>query len=659
MRIVRPCIVGLFIVCLTAQAATKAKTPLPEPYKRWLNEEVVYIITDEEKKAFLQLTTDGDRDRFIDEFWEVRNPARGSKRNTFKEEHYQRLQYANETFGRHSNTPGWMTDMGRAYIEFGKPVSKVNFTGYGQIYPLELWFYENNTGETALPPFFYILFFIPEDIGEYRFYHPIIDGPMQLVRGSQFNSNRDVYKFLAPLGGDIAHAAFSLIPNDPIDKQNFTVNMSGEMLISKIQNLSNDPFHVKRIRQLRAERALVTSYVLLNQEDALDLSTMVVSNAEGQSWLDYSIWIKDEKLGRADLNGRDLIVAAGFRLTNEAGDLIVDDSEERAYAAFEGTGSERKFVPFRVASRIPIVPGKYKLKVQVTQRQAGKIYEGQRKVTVAAPNVLAFNGPLLVSAVHKAEQPGEGVPFEYYGFRFVPVAERQLPEREPLRLLFQIQVPEGDARNYSVEYVMAHVQLHDQRQALKETISSKEFLNGRLLKAKTIPVAGMAEGDYRIVVNVRAEDSAEVVASANVPFRLTQESGDERLYFLSNFRLLAKSGAAAYIRALESLAQQDWKKASEYVKQALDQNPANNYASQILVGLYFNSHEYGRVTALYEKMGLAAFQSAPETLAQIGVSFWEAGKSAQARQVIQTARSLFPQDPLLEATEKSLQRMSR
>jgi tetratricopeptide (TPR) repeat protein len=179
------------------------------------------------------------------------------------------------------------------------------------------------------------------------------------------------------------------------------------------------------------------------------------------------------------------------------------------------------------------------------------------------------------------------------------------------------------------------------------------------LKAKTISLAGMAEGDYRIVVNLRAEGSAEVVASVNVPFRLTETSSNDRLYFLSNFRVSAKGGVAAYIRALESMAQKDREKASEYMTQAVDANPANQYADQLLVGLYFNSHKYDRVTALYEKMGLGAFRSAPETLAQISVSFWQAGKAAEARQVMQTARSLYPQDPLLNATEKSLQRMSR
>jgi len=650
---------GLFLLCLAAQAATKSKEVLPKQYKQWLEQDAVYIITDEEKKAFLQLGTDAERDSFIENFWEIRNPVPQAKPNQYREEHYQRIQYANENFGRQSNTPGWMTDMGRCYIQFGKPVSKFNMTGYGQIYPLELWFYENKTGDPSLPPFFYVLFFIPEDIGEYRFYHPIIDGPMKLVRGSQFNSNGDVYKFLAPYGGDIAHAAFSLIPNDPIDRQNYTVNMSGEMLVSKIQNLANDSFNVKRIRQLRAERALVTSYLLLTQEDALDLNTVVLTDADGQAWLDYAVWIRDEKLGKAESNHRDLTIRVGFQLNNEAGDLIVDDSEERTYAAFEETDGKLQFVPFRVASRIPVVPGKYNLKVQVTQRQAGKIYEARRKITVPGHNNVALGTPLLVSTVRKAQKAGSGDPFEYYGVQFVPVAEHTLSGREPLRLLFQVDIPQNDTRDYSLEYIIAHVQLREQRKEIKETVAAKDFQNGRFLKAKTIPFTGMAEGEYRIVVNLRVEGAKEVVASANVPFRLVEAGANDRLYFLSNFRALATGGVAAYVRALEWMAEGDRQKASEYLAQALEQNPGNQFAGQMLVGLYFNSHKYESVTALYEKMGMNAFRAAPETLAQISVSFWEAGKAAEARQLMQTARTLYPQDPALSAAEKSFQRLTR
>ena len=132
------------------------KRRLPsQKYAKWLNEEVVYIITDdEERKEFLKLPSDDARDAYINEFWEIRNPLRGSERNPYKEEHYKRIEYANETFGRETATPGWKTDMGRTYILFGKPRSRAPYKGYGQIYPLELWFYSNNSGNPSFPPFF-------------------------------------------------------------------------------------------------------------------------------------------------------------------------------------------------------------------------------------------------------------------------------------------------------------------------------------------------------------------------------------------------------------------------------------------------------------------------------------------------------------------------
>ena len=106
--------------CLHLSAATK-KPKLAEQYQRWLDQDVVYIITDEERKEFLALDTDAEREKFIDVFWDVRNPKHGSDRNAYKEEHYARIEYANSHFGRDSNTPGWMTDMGRAWILFGPP----------------------------------------------------------------------------------------------------------------------------------------------------------------------------------------------------------------------------------------------------------------------------------------------------------------------------------------------------------------------------------------------------------------------------------------------------------------------------------------------------------------------------------------------------------
>ncbi|HTA45639.1 MAG TPA: GWxTD domain-containing protein [Bryobacteraceae bacterium] len=95
------------------------KKELETPWKKWLNEDVTYIITDEERKAFKQLNTDEEREQFVEQFWLRRDPTPDTVENEFKEEHYRRIAYANERFA--SGIPGWKSDRGRIYITFGPP----------------------------------------------------------------------------------------------------------------------------------------------------------------------------------------------------------------------------------------------------------------------------------------------------------------------------------------------------------------------------------------------------------------------------------------------------------------------------------------------------------------------------------------------------------
>lgn len=100
---------------LLAQTANTKSTP----YQKWLNEDVVYIITPTERKEFESLRTDADRDRFIERFWSKRNPS-GAPKNKFKQEHYRRISWVNEHYGKFG-MPGWKTDPGRIYIVYGPP----------------------------------------------------------------------------------------------------------------------------------------------------------------------------------------------------------------------------------------------------------------------------------------------------------------------------------------------------------------------------------------------------------------------------------------------------------------------------------------------------------------------------------------------------------
>src|SRR5258708_26467482 len=110
-------------VALTAwPAETPPQAPAEvTPYLNWLNQDVVYIIEAAERAAFEKLTTNEERQKFIEQFWLRRDPTPGTPKNELKEEHYRRIAYANQLYRTAAGKPGWQTDRGRIYIIYGPP----------------------------------------------------------------------------------------------------------------------------------------------------------------------------------------------------------------------------------------------------------------------------------------------------------------------------------------------------------------------------------------------------------------------------------------------------------------------------------------------------------------------------------------------------------
>lgn len=125
----------------------RLRKELMTPYRNWLNVDVTYIITDEERKAFGRLETDEEREQFIEQFWLRRDPTPDTVENEYKEEHYRRIAYANERFA--SGFPGWRSDRGRIYITFG-PADEVESRPSGGTYERP---WEEGGGTTSVFPF--------------------------------------------------------------------------------------------------------------------------------------------------------------------------------------------------------------------------------------------------------------------------------------------------------------------------------------------------------------------------------------------------------------------------------------------------------------------------------------------------------------------------
>ena len=127
--------------------AKALKIELSKTYRKWLDEDVRWIITDEERSAFMQLSNDEERDQFIEAFWQRRDPTPDTEENEFKEEHYRRIAYANEHYA--AGIPGWKSDRGRMYIVFGPP-DEIDSHPSGGSYERPM---EEGGGETSTFPF--------------------------------------------------------------------------------------------------------------------------------------------------------------------------------------------------------------------------------------------------------------------------------------------------------------------------------------------------------------------------------------------------------------------------------------------------------------------------------------------------------------------------
>ena len=159
-----------------SEKVRKVGVELKEAYKKWRNTDVAYIITKEEKRAFDALTTDEERENFIEYFWRRRDPNPDTEENEYREEYYERIAYANQHYA--SGIPGWKTDRGRTYIAWGKPDSveshpsggsydRPSYEGGGSTstYPFEIWFYRHLDG---VGDGIEIEFVDPTGSGEYR-----------------------------------------------------------------------------------------------------------------------------------------------------------------------------------------------------------------------------------------------------------------------------------------------------------------------------------------------------------------------------------------------------------------------------------------------------------------------------------------------------------
>ena len=495
--------------------AGPAEQVLSLAHSAWL-EEVTPVLTETERDVFLKLRTDAERDKFIRFFWRQRDPLPDTPENEYYKEYMERVRFADRYFGIGSSRRGSQTERGFYYLVLGKPLERNIFATFSEFWPLELWFYK---GEEAygLPPYFYLIFYQPEGIGDYRLYYPGIDGPEKLVIpnvGSRVVTRASAKEVLRKTNSELAGAAMSYLPGDnPFGSGSF----SSDNIIAAARALPGKKFNDAYARGYMNYKDYVeTDYA----DNYIGAGAKVrLFRTAGQPFLHWSI-----EPDRMSFAQRGDVFYAGFelvvRMEDLKGSLVLEKTEDipvRLTSAQYKANERRRFA---FQDLLPLVPGDHKLFFLFKNKTSKEFTSFETTVSVPRPDA----GPGLSSLllIHGRERVPEGQgtnfkPFSFDGFQCVVSAKNEFLPEEKLEAYIQvfptkeIAADPGASLAFTVAALDGGAVVREKRVALTEAVSGP----GGGVYFGPFALADIKPGYYRADVSLVVGDKAVLAEREN------------------------------------------------------------------------------------------------------------------------------------------------
>jgi GWxTD domain-containing protein len=649
-------IVGAALFCFQLPALGQKKQKPEKSYREWLERDVAYIITKDEKDAFLHLTTNEARDKFIEDFWEIRNPNPGSPSNSYKDEIYQRIAFADARFGTGSGGEGWRTDRGRTYITLGPPQQKEVYRNSANLYPMEIWFYGNGT--PGLPPAFYVLFYQREGSGDYRFYSPYMDGPDKLATGVEAINSRSAALSMIrnSVGPEVAHIALTLLPDEPVDESTGTVSLESDVLLNSIKNLPNLPINRDEILRRRTLKENVSSRLLLEGR-SLDIVTFPTRDSRGLTRLDYALRLHNPKdlSVSAESDGRfTYAVEVRVAVLGKDNQTIFTQEKKLTDSLTKARFEAIKDKVFGYEGTLPLPPGKYHLDFQFTDWTQKAAYHTAREVEIPAPpkdGVLVPSVLPFSSAENTDPGSADVMPFTVGGVQFTPLSDKN-PTFAPgtsLQVMYQIWAPAKDPRQnvgkkLEVQYALGRPAAPGSAKEIKEEVGMDQFdPAGSLVTGKKLQL-DESGGNYILTVSANNPETKQS-AFGTLSFRIldTPPAPEPWDVLEPGIAQDAQEGVLDQQRGLCYWVLGQFDEARAWFRRALQRDHANEIARARLVDAYYAKKDYAAVVSLYSDAGVTEHTDS-ETLLRIAASLTKGGKTSQAISVIEKAVQLRPEE---------------
>ena len=485
-------------------------------YRQWLETDVLYIISPQEKDIFEKLSTGEEKDHFIEQFWFRRDLDPRTAVNEFKEEHYRRIAYANDKY--HSGIEGWRTDRGMIYILFGPPdglekhpeggtYQRKREEGGGRTYtyPFEVWFYRHLEG---VGPGIEIGFVDASRTNQYRiamdpeqkdalFHIPGAGltlaeklGTMSRIDRirTRWMGNPEGYRRFDTAGCTIRYRDYPLQRLETLYRlQKGPAVKYKDLELMVITRLSYSQLPVRvRVDSMRysEDHSLVPVTVFLEDKDL-----HFVSEKKAQ----------DRLIARVGIYGQ-VQTLSGQRIYT-----FEDDIERQVPVSTVTKGLQTEAV---YQKRFPLEPGRYKLSLVIQDQGSGKIATVDELVVVSPPRQDELETSTVV-LTPRLGSPGidesVGDPFVLGRYRVVPASDNRFrPEEQSVEAYFEVYNLALDQTTLEPSSRVEIALLHEGESVFPFTEINRpmDFDGDRLLVYTTIPFQGLKEGTYTLRFNV-------------------------------------------------------------------------------------------------------------------------------------------------------------
>lgn len=483
----------------------KVTTEANKVYKKWMDNDVAYIITDQEKKAFKALTTDEERENFIENFWRRRDPNPDTEENEYREEYYERIAYANQHFA--SGIPGWKTDRGRVYIAHGKPDSiesrpaggsydRPSWEGGGSTttYPFEIWFYRHLDG---VGDGLEIEFVDPTGTGEYR-----------MARDA---SEKDALKMVPGAGLTTMEQLGLADKTDRVTgSSNYNTNFQREQDTMfrrlEIQNNLMRPPTVKfsDLQGIAGSDGGVIDSNPLNFDVRVDF----FRQSDDRVITAFTVQANNKELSFEQVGGLEQATMNIFgRVTSVSGKRsgIFEDSVTATATTAELTDAKDRKSVYQKA--IALTPGTYKVDVVVRDVKSGT--KGVQNLGFVVPRYddkkLSTSSLVMASKLRATSDSDIGQAFVIGNAKVIPNLAGVYRQGQEVGLYMQVYNAGIDQTTLRPAVDVSYHLLKDGKELLKtgEDWSGLSDSGQRLTLARILPTASMPVGDYELKVVIK------------------------------------------------------------------------------------------------------------------------------------------------------------